>query len=134
MIFQIIWEGIVKETHDKLLREDQQKCYDREKIIHYADLNDVVNYTAELLNKQDLCTREKPAKQEFLKMCVRKCSGCNQRVLSLKKMPTLLWNVFNTQADELRIEADTAFNKYYSSLLSNDVLINLLDNLDFYTK
>jgi len=44
-----------------------------------------------------------------------------------------LWNVFNTQADELRIEADTAFNKYYSSMLSDQVLINLLDNLDFYT-
>ncbi len=51
MIFQIIWEGIIKEKHDNTLQEDDQKCYDREKIIHYNDLFDVVNYTAELLNK-----------------------------------------------------------------------------------
>ena len=120
----------MKEFHDKNMDEDFKKSYDRTKHIHYCDLNDVVNFTAELLNKQDLCTREKPAKQEFLKMCTTR-NG--QKVLSLKKMPTLLWNVFNTQADELRIEADTAFNKYYSSMLSDQVLINLLDNLDFYT-
>lgn len=84
------------EYHNVHLDENQKKDYDREKVIHYSDLNAVVDFTAELLNKQDLCTREKPARQEFLKMCSRKTTGSNQRVLSIKKMPQLLWNVFNT--------------------------------------
>ena len=50
------------EYHDNTLDEKQKVDYDREKVIHYADLAAVVDYTAELLNKQDLCTREKPAK------------------------------------------------------------------------
>jgi len=51
MIFQIIWEGIMKEFHDKNHDENIKNIYDREKVIHYNDLNDVVNFTAELLNK-----------------------------------------------------------------------------------
>ena len=52
MIFQIIWEGIIKEKHDSSsLLEDEKKSINREKVIYYSDLEDVVNYTAELLNK-----------------------------------------------------------------------------------
>ena len=49
-------------------------------------------------------------------------------------MPQLLWNVFNTQADEDRIEADVAFNKYYSSLMSYNVMTNLIDVLDLCSR
>lgn len=41
----------MKEFHDKNMDEDFKKSYDRTKHIHYCDLNDVVNFTAELLNK-----------------------------------------------------------------------------------
>ena len=41
----------MKEFHDKNMDEDFKKSYDRTKYIHYCDLNDVVNFTAELLNK-----------------------------------------------------------------------------------
>ena len=35
----------------------------------YSDLDKVMKGAAELLNKQNLCTREKPARSVFYEMC-----------------------------------------------------------------
>ena len=108
-----------------------EKCLNREKFIYKQDLAQIVKWTAELLNKQDLCTREKPAEKLFQKRSARACKITGENIMSIKKMPELLWDVFNTQADESRIEADSAFIKYFSPLLGEDVLLDLVDILDF---
>lgn len=37
-------------------------CYPKEQVLWYADLDEVMSSAAELLNKQALCPREKPAR------------------------------------------------------------------------
>ena len=83
---------------------------------------------AELLNKQDLCTRDKPHITAFYEK-----SDCKSRpgYLYIKKMPQLIFQVFSTQADEKRLTVEQAFSKYYcGDLMSDQELENFLDILD----
>jgi len=83
---------------------------------------------AELLNKQDLCTREKPQRAAFYEKT--DCT-CRPRCLNIKKMPQLIFQVFSTQADERRLTVEQAFSKYYcGDLMSDQELENLIDILD----
>ena len=88
---------------------------------------------AELLNKQNLCTREKPARSVFYEMCQ---SG-GPRVINIKKIPSLMLKVFSTQADEYGVTVEDKFDKYYSSdlnldysLMSDEDFSNFLNVLD----
>lgn len=67
-------------------KKDECRFENKERFIHYKDLDVVLKYAAELLYKQDLCTREKPGKHVFYELATKKCS-CNQCVLSIKKVP-----------------------------------------------
>ena len=55
---------------------DWKECDDRTKLIHYRDMTYVVKFAAELLNKQELCPREKPAKHLFYDWSLKNCP-CN---------------------------------------------------------
>ena len=59
----------------------------------YKDIDVLMKGAAELLNKQDLCTREKPARAAFLKMS--KTKG-RPKYINIKKMPALILKVFAT--------------------------------------
>ena len=61
-------------------------------MFQYADLEKLMEGAAELLNKQDLCTREKPQKTAFFE----KTDKSSPRSLNIKKMPQLIFQVFST--------------------------------------
>ena len=117
------------------------KCLPSKKDIafKYSDLDKVIKGAAELLNKQDLCTREKPARSVFYEMS--KCDCCRPRVMNMKKIPSLILKVFSTQADEYGKTVEDKFDKYYSSdlnldysLMSDEDFRNFLNVLDVSSK
>jgi len=62
-------------------------------VFWFADLDKVLNGAAELLNKQDLCTREKPGRSAFYELT--ECE-CRPRCIKMKKVPRLIMKVFGT--------------------------------------
>jgi hypothetical protein len=95
--------------------------------LHQNQLAQLVLYAAEVLNKQDLCPRDNPAKYAFIKSVKDEKCTCRQQVVSIKKIPKLIFSCFNTQADECRIALDDLFIKYYTPQMTADIFNDLMN-------